>query len=156
MVEYNGQSVELRKLAKDAGLATQTVIRRLELGWGLEEALTRPLQPGHKHGPKPGNATQGGSMPKGQVTMVEYKGQKVELRKLARDAGLPINTVQQRLHRGKSLEEALATPRRPSAAPAAPAIDDVVAILTRLGFDIEGIGHTPAGRLILVKPGRNA
>ncbi len=90
-----------------------------------------------------------------RVTVVEYKGKKVELRKLARDMGLPLNTVQQRLHRGKSLEEAL-TPLRPYGAPAAPAIDDVVAILTRLGFDVEGIGHTPAGRLILVKPGKGA
>lgn len=90
-----------------------------------------------------------------RVTMVEYKGEKVELRKLARDAGLPINTVQQRLHRGKSLEEAL-RPREGQLSPAAPAIDDVVAILTRLGFDVEGIGHTPAGRLILVKPGKGA
>lgn len=43
VLEYDGRSQTMTEWAREAGLKTTTLQRRLKAGWPLEEALTSPL-----------------------------------------------------------------------------------------------------------------
>jgi hypothetical protein len=92
--------------------------------------------------------------PMGVPRMVEWRGETVELRKLAEEAGLAMSTVRQRIDTlGWSIEEALATParRKVEKATAASAAPTPIDVLSRLGYIVEDAGRVPAGTLILVR-----
>lgn len=41
---YGGKTRSLKGWSEETGLPSTTILRRLELGWSLEETLTRPVQ----------------------------------------------------------------------------------------------------------------
>jgi hypothetical protein len=43
VVEYNGEKIELSKIQNDNGVQVKEIVKRLNLGWPLEQAINTPL-----------------------------------------------------------------------------------------------------------------
>jgi hypothetical protein len=88
--ELDGRRQTIPKWSAEFGMPYTTVIRRMQKGMGLREALTKPKQR--------------------QPKLIRYRGKSLTLTAWARLKGIPRNTLKARLDRGWLLERALQTP----------------------------------------------
>lgn len=92
---HNGRTRTLAQWAKETGLSGSLIAWRLEAGWPVEDALTKPLGEPHRN-----------------YRLVECDGEMVPIKEAARRRGLPYDTLFKRASAGWSLEDALTRPVR--------------------------------------------
>jgi len=87
LVSYKGETYPLRPLARSLGIAPDMVDDRINAGWPVEEALTRPA--------------------KVWKLYITYKGEAKSIIEWSKVTGIHNNTIRERLKRGLSPEECL-------------------------------------------------
>lgn len=141
MITHQGETKPLAAWAKEAGMATETLRKRLAKDLPMRAALTLPV----KRTGRP---------------QVETPS-KAAAQKRAERARRPIGDA---VRLGKSIERAQARARAMVAPPSGPgilegdgdgrgpeALSGLAATLARLGYVVEDAGLVPAGRLLLVR-----
>lgn len=88
VISYNGEKKNLGQWAKEYGIDSLVLFKRLKRGWSIERALTIKSNP--------------------QLRMISFNGEERTLADWARVLGIPVTTIQSRLRRGWSVSDALA------------------------------------------------
>ena len=100
-ITFNGKTQTAADWGREIGIKGWSVIRRIDSGWSLEDALT-----------KPAGATLVGKRPGNSVT-VTFRGQTKDLAVWAKELGIGRVTLWQRIYKyGWPIERAITEPAR--------------------------------------------
>ena len=88
----DGRTRRLSEWAREAGIAENSILRRLELGWGEADAVSRPLQQ--------------------QPHYIAVHGKEMTLSQWAKRTGLRASTIYRRLEAGWKPADAVNRPPR--------------------------------------------
>lgn len=99
LITHNGRTQTLTQWSKETGLRYNTIIRRIESGWTVEQALTRPQQKGRKPSQRK------------DAHMITFNGRTQSMRDWEVECGFSVTLLHQRLKLGWSIERALTTPK---------------------------------------------
>ena len=92
MVEYNGERKSLQQWAEESGINSNTLSQRIDAGWSIHDALTKPVHTEFRKNP------------------ITYNGITLPKAEWSRRLGLSHRAVANRIDRGWTVEEALTTP----------------------------------------------
>lgn len=95
---YRGQMLTLKQIAARVGMSSKTLQARIYCGMTAEEAANTTMRRGQRQG----------------MGKFELNGRLCTMDELAQIAGVARSTIQWRLERGESVEEAVRPPRRPN------------------------------------------
>lgn len=95
LLELNGEVHNMAEWGRITGFGKEAIRSRLRLGWSVEDALTKPVN--KNMGPVRKEA-------------LSYKGTTGTLKEICKAVGANYHTVQTRMYRGWSLEQAIETP----------------------------------------------
>lgn len=95
LLEHRGEIHTAAEWASILNLDYSTLISRLQCGWTVENALTRPIR---RHTKKHRN------------TLIAFNGESLTLKGWADKSGIPFVLLNQRITRGWTIERALTTP----------------------------------------------
>lgn len=92
---YDGRTQTMAAWAREMGISANTLLRRLQRGWGVERALTeKPVTRGRRLNVK---------------RQITHEGRTLCLAEWAREAGLKPSTLGHRLNSGWSMQDALSS-----------------------------------------------
>lgn len=91
LITYNGMTKCTAEWEEITGINSTTILARLDMGWNVADALTKPIQP-HK---------------KASFPSIVIGGKKVKLKDAAKAAGIPYRKALARFEVGLSVEEIL-------------------------------------------------
>ena len=95
LLELNGEVHNMAEWGRITGFGKEAIRSRLKLGWSVEDTLTKPV-----------NKNMGQS----RKEALSYKGVTGTLKEICKAVGANYHTVQTRMYRGWSLEQAIETP----------------------------------------------
>lgn len=94
LISLNGETRCLNDWAEKAGIKQSTLARRLDSGWPVADALSRPLGVAHYH------------------KLIQFNGEAMGLKQWADRVGISKSTLKTRLLRGWTMERALTNANR--------------------------------------------
>ena len=94
LLDYNGETHTIIEWSCLTMIDTNKIIYRLKKGMSLDKVLCK-------------------SLPKDSETVLEYKGIKKNISQWAKDKGMNVHTIAQRIRNGWTVEQALETPLVP-------------------------------------------
>lgn len=93
--EYNGKKQTIAQWAEEYGMTYRQLEQRLRTGWDIESALTRPIQRGQQ---------------REYCHFIEWNGETHNVSQWAKILGIKQRTLDERLKRGWSVEDAFTIP----------------------------------------------
>jgi hypothetical protein len=104
LITFDGVEQPISEHALDYGIPASRIIMRLNAGWSIEHAITRPVRLATGMQPrKPAKADA-------RRSTYTYGGRSLTLRQWADTSGIGVGTIRWRLKKGKPFVEAITTP----------------------------------------------